>query len=267
MTSTLQQLLGQHYKWLYIIKHSVKTSLAGLSVNLIFIIAGFLEIAVYIYLYYINKSIDFTTIITQFLIVRLYSSMVMNRWYYFIGDLVFSSGMTRFLLMPTNYFGHQICLSFGMRLVRNLVTLASNLLVWLSVYFFVQPINFSWVILTLVIFVPLGFLLNFFISIALGHLAFFIKDRRDYSGFCEIYYMIFGVLSGVIIPLSLIPFSWVQNTPFAYVSHQPLNFYYNPTWLTFLNITTWTIFWLVIMAILSRLTFKAGLKKNEAVGL
>jgi ABC-type uncharacterized transport system permease subunit len=267
MTPTLQQLLGRHYKWLYIIQYSVKNSLASIGMNLMYLIAGAMEMATYIYLYYINKSLDFQTIMTQFLIVRLYSSLVMNRWYYFTADLIYSSGMTRFLLMPTNYFGHQFCLSLGGRLVRNSLALVSNVTVWLAVCLLIQKINFGRNILTLLIFVPFGFLLNFAITLTVGHLAFFIKDKRDYGSFSEIYYIVFGVLSGVIIPLSLIPFGWVQNTPFAYVSYQPLNFYYNPTWLTFANILAWTIFWLIITAILSRLIFKAGLKKNEAVGL
>jgi ABC-type uncharacterized transport system permease subunit len=264
----LQQTLGKNYKWYYIAKYSAKNSMAGISVNLIYMIAGIMEIGTYIYLYYINKSIDFEQVITYFMLARVYSSFVMNRWYHFIGDLIFSSGLTRFLLFPTNYFLHNFMLSVGGRFVRNVLGVLINLgVVGLLVAFGITKLSISmafWFILPLV---PVCFCLNFVICMIAGHLAFFIKDKRDFGGFCEIYYMLSGVLSGVIIPLYLIPIKWLEYTPFAYLTAQPLRLYQNPSLGLFLEIFGIVIGWTVVMFFGNRIVFRLGLKRNEAVGL
>ena len=269
MTDQLQQLLGKHYKWLYIAKYQAKNGLASLTMNCLYLFAGMLEIGTYIYLYYINKSIDFNQIIAQFLLIRLYSSFIMNRWYYFVGDLVYSSGMTRFLLVPTNYFGHQLMLSIGGRLIKNLMSLISNLIIVGCVGLIIGGVGINFSALWLLIFVPIGFFLNFVTSLVIGHLAFFVKDRRDYNSFTEIYYMVFGILSGVIIPLTLLPngYQWLQYTPFAYITYQPIRFYYNPSLALLLEIFGYSIAWCIVIFDLNRWIFQKGLKRNEAVGL
>jgi ABC-type uncharacterized transport system permease subunit len=263
----LQKVLNKNYKWYYIAKYSSKNSLASINMNIMYLIAGILEVSTYIYLYYINKSIDFQSVISQFIILRLYTSLIMNRWFYFTGDLIYSTGITKFLLVPTNYFMYNFSLSVGGRLVRNCLALASSLIIWLGVNVLLQPVSFGSNIFSLLVFLPFGFVLNFVICMVIGHLAFFIKDRRDYNAFTEIYYIIFGVFSGSIIPLSLIPYQWLQYTPFAYISFQPANFYYNPSWNNLVWIISVTSFWIVIMLLLYRFVFRIGLKKNEAVGL
>ena len=263
------KLIQRNYKWLYIIKYSIRKALSGLNMNLMYLFAGMLEIATYIYLYYINKSIDFHQIITQFLLIRLYSSFVMNRWYYFISDLVYSSGMTRFLLFPSNYLLHQLFFSFGSRLVKNFLTLLAHIIVLIVTIAVIGNISINWNFLLLLFFVPIGFLLNFMISSFVGHLAFFVKDRRDYISFSEIYYMVFGILSGTIIPLSLLPlgWEWLQYTPIAYITYQPVRLYYNPSFELFFEIFIYSVLWTIFMFSVNRVIKKIGLKLNEAVGL
>lgn len=264
-----QKQTHKNYKWFYITIYSIKNALSGINMNMMYIFAGMLEIATYIYLYYINKSIDFNQIITQFLLIRLYSSFVMNRWYYFISDLIYSSGMTRFLLFPSSYFLHQLFFSFGSRLVKNFLTLLAHILVLVCTMVIIGNIYIDWNFFLLLLFVPIGFLLNFMVSSCVGHLAFFVKDRRDYISFSEIYYMVFGILSGTIIPLSLLPsgWEWLQYTPIAYITYQPVRLYYNPNLGLFLEIFMYSALWTVVIFCLNRLIRKIGMKRNEAVGL
>lgn len=267
--SLLHSFVQNNYRWFYITKYSIKNALSGVNMNIMYLFAGMLEIATYIYLYYINKSIDFSGVITQFILIRLYSSFVTNRWYYFISDLIYSSGMTRFLLFPSSYFLHQLFFSFGSRLVKNILMLFSHIIILVITINFVSGISISWNFFLLLLFVPIGFLLNFMVSSCVGHLAFFVKDRRDYISFAEVYYMFFGIMSGSIIPLSLLPngYNWLQYTPIAYIAYQPTRLYYNPSFELFLEIFICSVSWTILMFGLNRLIYKLGLKRNEAVGL
>ena len=264
---TLQNILGKNYKWWYIIKYSAKNGLTSIQMNILFLIASVLEVSAYLYLYFINKSINITEVVTYFMLARLYASLVMNRWYYFIGDMLYSSGLSRFLLVPTNYFLHHLLLSFGGRFVRNGLAILTNLMIITFLHIFVFRFNVDSTILLTLFLVPFGLFLNFVMCAIVGHIGFFIKDKRDFHGLCEIYFILFAIMSGTIIPLFLIPIKWLEYTPFAYVTFQPMRLYKNPSLDLFLEICFNTIVWTVILFLVYRIIFKVGMKRNEAVGL
>jgi ABC-2 type transport system permease protein len=60
----------------------------------------------------------------------------------------------------------------------------------------------------------------------------------------------------------------VENTPFAYILHYPMQIYLgkydtNQTILVFLG----GLAWCLALFILAKIVFKLGLKRNESVGL
>jgi ABC-type uncharacterized transport system permease subunit len=255
-------------KWLYITKFSAKSQLAGISMNLLYLVASSIELGSLIYLYYINKSIDFQQVVSHFMLSRLYHGFVMNRAYYFVSDQIYVSGMTRLLLYPTNYFLNNFMLSLGGRIFKNIFSIITSVLVIVVLFAFqIAQIKPDFSFLSLLLLVPFGFYLNFVLSLATGHLGFFIKDRRDYNGFVEIYYIVFAILSGLVIPLYLIPVDWLNYTPFAYIVAQPMKLYQNFSFELFGQVLAGTIFWIVVVFFANRFIFKSGLKKNEAVGL
>jgi ABC-2 type transport system permease protein len=142
--------------------------------------------------------------------------------------------------------------------------------VWLVLVVLFQP-DFSAVSLdNLLLAIPaliMGFLINFFFGATLTSIAFWTTRVYSLAEFIWAFSMILG---GIFVPLDLLP-KFAQQValllPFQLCNYFPIQLILGrlaPTQLLF-NLAM-QIFWLLLLVILFRQTWRAGLKRYSAVG-
>jgi ABC-2 type transport system permease protein len=100
-------------------------------------------------------------------------------------------------------------------------------------------------------------------------MSFFVKDEGSNDAVKRVYESLNLVLVGTLIPLDKMPFSsFFSLLPYSWILHHPMQIYlgkydFNQTILVFAG----GIAWCVILFFFAKIIFKAGLKRNEAVGL
>ena len=190
----------------------------------------------------------------------LFSLTLLNNHWRFSGD-IFDGSLSSKLLVPNNVVGFYFFNSIAYSLRQSIVSL---FYIPVLIYFS-NKIEFNFnSLLYIILLIPLLVLVKFYFGQIVGGIGFWFKNSYGLMGFSE---TILALLSGSLIPLFLFP-NIFTSTFFAYTLHHPMQIYlgkYNQTEIiqTFVG----GIIWCVVLWTLARLVFKAGLKKNEAVGL
>ena len=264
------KLLGENYKWWYIIWFSIIRENTGFKSFLVYQFSHIIRILSTLYIWYLANSDAFT--FSYLLLGQIYRSVVDNIFYYRLSDLIYSGAISSDLLQPKPFLFTQFVKSIGARLIKNFYfVIGSTTAVIIASNSFAK-INFGLSNLhLLILLIPISFILNFILGILLGSMAFWIKDRRDYEGYKSSYEAIIFVITGANIPLYKFPieiYMVLEFLPTAWIIHHPMQIYLgkydtNRTILVFLGGLTWC----VVLYILAKIVFKLGLKRNESVGL
>jgi ABC-2 type transport system permease protein len=265
----LQKTLGQNYKWLYLIRYNImitSTNIFGMLLSSIPLILNSL-IVIFVW----SKATSSIAIFTYLIIGRIYKSFAESTPEISVALDVIEGRLTSKVLYPKDYFIFRFFSLLGRRVQRNsLEILTFVFTAFIATYFFgpIQNTNLQ-TILILLLFVPISYFVNNTIGFWAGSLAFFIKDKREFSAVQDAYNTTKVMLYGLIIPLDQLPFaSFFSFLPTAYFVHHPMQIYlgkynFDQTIQAFSG----GIIWCFILWIVARTTFKFGLKKNEAVGL
>ena len=265
----LQQTLGKNYKWWYVAKYNFAVANAGIAANLMSSIPKIISSLTVIFIW--SKANPSIAIFTYLIIGRIYKSFCDG-----FGDAVVSmniidGSLTSEIIRPNDYFSVRFFAYCGRRALRNLLEILTfSATALISVYLF-SPIQISsWLnFLFVLLFVPISFFVNFAIGYMIGSFAFFLKNKREYMSVRESWESIKPILFGLLIPLTEMPFTkFFEFLPTAYFLHHPMQIYlgkYDNAQI--LQTFGGGIVWCLVLWILARLVFKAGLKRNEAVGL
>jgi ABC-2 type transport system permease protein len=263
----LQNTLGRNYKWWYIISYQFKLSSGHFIPFLINTTIRTIEFLIIVYIWKVNNSA--AAIITYLVIGKMFDKLTFCEIEGQISYMVIKGGLTRFLLLPINFFGYMVCDNVGFNFVRTCFN--SLIVLILSLLLFKNDVIFSWNILYLIPFFFIAYIVQVFLSFAMGSIAFWSTTNANSTSLIDAVRIGSNILSGSIIPLYLIftgLFSFLLYTPFAFTLHQPMQIYLGKYSLTeILQTFLGGILWCLVLWILARLVFKAGLKKNEAVGL
>jgi ABC-type uncharacterized transport system permease subunit len=265
----LQRTLGSQYKWWYILTYGSRSRIASPFGFFISQISSFL-LSITIYFVWFSNSANL--LIMNYLIIgRMYRALASNRVYSRFGNLITSGEISRWLLYPNEIFSVQFWLAVGSRLVKNIIDLMGYLLAGIVFFLYFTPIQFAspQAIILCFLFIPISFIVLNFIGITVASAAFFINDEKDMYGIESSAEALEQIFTGSIIPLSLLPFnSVISFNPYAFVLHHPMQIYLGKYSQTEILYTfAGGIVWCLVLWILARLAFKAGLKRNEAVGL
>lgn len=183
--------------------------------------------------------------------------------YWSIGNDIKSGRFTRELLTPMGFLGQRSLQAVGFYckiLLYNLVIYFPLLILLGKFFVFTSISNFLLVLIT----IPIIFLAKLAISIILGSSAFFTTDHGGVSNFYE---NVFPIASGLVFSLEFLK-DWVWFYPFSFFIYHPVQI-----WLgkyddvDILQSLIGLIVWCLVLWIIARLIVKAGLKRNEAVGL
>ncbi len=264
----MEKLLGKNYKWYFFIKYNIVVAQAGFYATLIAQISNFINSFVVVYIWAgTTASVE---IVTYLLLGQLYRSLVQTFWNERIGSDIVLGKITNLLLTPLGYLQYHFCANLGQRLFRNFSLIITNIFV---ILFFLNLVkfNFDKNLIYLCFLIPISFSLNYFLNMVVGFLAFFLRDRRDYTSTSNSIMTVLGLLSGSVIPLDKLPYNLVnlaQFLPTSWLLHHPMQIYLGK----YSSLETFYVFlggiaWCIILYFLAKLVFKMGLKKNESVEL
>ena len=229
------------------------------------LLSSFVQVAGVLMVWFIssNETADFNTIFTYLVIGEafLFSSAVT----YDIGENIQDGKIVSKLLRPTNLFGFYFTQAIGYQIFENL----SKCIIYLTVAGIFSK------------FLIAASLVNFGQFLAFGILAYLIQSFYYFIvGFSAFWFTaffgsanFFGNLklffAGKFFPLDAIPATMTFAVlPFAYTFYHPMQIYLGKyDNVQILQTFGGGIVWCLVLWILARLVFKAGLKRNEAVGL
>ncbi|MGI9548493.1 MAG: ABC transporter permease [Bdellovibrionales bacterium] len=171
--------------------------------------------------------------------------------------------ISAFLLYPFNFLSYQFskflsekilqlligCISFGIAIFFNFIQEIS-LMIFLKFFAFVLMINLFW----------------FFTQTLIGLLSFWIEETWSLNVCIR---FITAFMSGAFIPLELYP-EWLQNllffTPFPYLIYFPVKILTGSP-ISFFLCFSIISFWIFVLVITTRLTWKQGLKMYTGAGI
>ncbi len=184
-----------------------------------------------------------------------------------IGHDIKEGRLSIYLTRPFSYYWFIFASNLSWRLVRTMMFIpffGVTLLV-LRQYLSWEDFHIGW---TFWLSLALAHVLSFQISWCLGQAAFFLVEV---GGLFEFYYMIGGFLAGQMAPLQLLP-EGVRNLarvmPFSYVLWFPVNIFLGRVPSAEVGAgLLYQVIWIVVMSLLGRVLWNAGLKRYTAVGI
>jgi ABC-2 type transport system permease protein len=266
----MEKLLGQNYKWWYLLVYNFKSSITYKWSTVINVFAGILAVSGVLLIWYVNiasgsQLANFDYIFTYYIIGNIFKTLSQNN---FQGDLsreILNGRITRKMLTPGNLWIHYFGQGIGANLLSIIIEVLFLVLVGsLGFNFLIKP-NFLGVILFLFIFIII-FFTQIFLSVIFGSLAFFMTDAFGIINFAR---SLETYTSGRLFPLNIIPQTvWLGFLPYSFTFHHPMQIYLDKytnleTFYVFLG----GIFWCAALYFLTKWVFKMGLKRNESVGL
>ncbi len=265
----LQRTLGSNYKWFYAVKYNFAIANAGIVANIIRCVPKIINSLMILFIW--SKANSPVDIFTYLVIGRVYKSFCEGFGEQIVSQDIISGSMTVELLRVNTYLPVRFFSYCGRRILRNFLEfLTFSLVAIISVFFFssLQTPSIQSIFL-LILFIPISFFTNFILGYIVGLFAFFINDKREFNSVNDSWDATKMILYGLIIPLYKMPFhEFFEFLPTSYFLHHPMQIYlgrYNNVQI--IQTFTGGIIWCLVLLVIARLTFKAGLKRNEAVGL
>jgi ABC-2 type transport system permease protein len=259
-------------KWWYVIQYNFRSTSLSLNGNLINALAETIRILAVIYVWYYKGSE--VNVFVYLLLGQVFKSLGEYYFYNLLSNSIETGKITSKLVLPTSNLSYYFFRGLGSRLPMNLAESVAPLITLIILQLFsglnlVQNFDFLRFGAIMVFFLPIAYTINYFIGYFVGSLAFFVKDKKEIWGISTTATNLISVLRGTIIPLDKIPFPlFFTILPTSFALHHPMQIYLGKYSQTEISQTFASgILWCLAMWILARLVFRAGLKRNEAVGL
>lgn len=259
--SFLQQALGKNYKWYYIFKYYFKYDFMLGNTIWHWMIGNLLTAFSFVFLWsFVVKNNDYAAYaLVGAICTRLTGSW--KSWYF--AEIIRNGRIAKDLLMPTSFFKSNFVMSFTTPLLETFMIV--TILSFLGFLIFGIKVTLPIVFISIP-FVIMGSFINYCINCLIGYIAFWEENS---GSFINMAYQITPFFSGGFIPLVALPFyEYLKYNPFAYLVHAPTQIYLGKYSTTEIIYTfAGGIVWCFLLWLLTRIVFKLGLKKNEAVGL
>ncbi len=266
----LQRTLGRNYKWFYFFKYTsnrilnYKLNIFGFRVGEIF--EGIFTVIIWQNILIGKTNENASQLITYFVIGWIISQTSRTLIFNNLPNNIADGSLTVHLMRPQNLFQVILTRGFGTSFVTGLLTILAfpvliipffNFLIWNT-----NPIQ----IIALIVTLGFSMFIRSFLQIISSSIAFWTPE---YQGIVSSSELITKILSGSLVPLYLLGnFSFIQYLPFSFGFYHPMQIYLGK-YTTFQILQTFGggLLWCLVLWVLARLVFKAGLKRNEAVGL
>ena len=255
----MQKLLGRQYKWWYLFVYGVKSNNVYFISDTLWYLGQLLFIFSFIFVY---SKVSDRELLHEIILTNLFSSFVAFQVCFPVNDSIASGGnITTYLLQPSNIKLRFLIHTLGVTLKAIILNIILFLLILYIFGFTLKIINF----LVISIFViSVGVAIKFFADFIIGSLTFWTKNGY---GQINLFLTSYAILNGSLISFQFLPKVFKLN-PFAFIAYHPMQIYlgkYSP--LETFNVFAGGIAWCIVLYFLAKWVFKAGLKRNEAVGL
>lgn len=209
---------------------------------------------------------NFQLIVTYILIINVLTSLVLGTRTTDVVNDILSGDLSNFLLKPFSYFRYLISKEIGDKFLNFIFSIIEVVLLLIifqpSVFIPTNVVNY----LFFIIFIIIGIILSFSISLCLSFVAFWSTDIWAPR---FIYFILISLIAGTIFPLDILPtniFNILMITPLPYLVFLPAAVFvhgFQTQYLFFLIIgSLWTIFFLWLM----QKIWKIGIKSYSAYG-
>jgi ABC-2 type transport system permease protein len=257
------------YKYWYLFCYNYRSNTAYRWSSLSWLFGHLFMIAGTVYIWYISAAngstlFNFKEIFTYYIIGSLIS--ISNGVHYNIGNRISSGKLSNIMISPSSAIMRCVVSDSGWHVFSNLIN--TILMVGIAIigreYIFlpseIPPIIFTFLAAIV------GFIAQIYINLIFGMLAFWMTDAW---GIFDLQGNITNILSGKLIPLSVLPFNGlISALPFAYFYFLPIQIFMEKySYNQIVQIFFIGLLWIFILHILTRVIWKRGLKKFEAVGL
>lgn len=261
-----EKILGRNYKYWYLACNAFKSATSYRVSNMAWLGSRVLTLLITIYIWKLTSEagsnlIGFGEIFTYYIIGGIFS--INNNIHYNISQAIKNGSFTVRLLRPFPVWLDAIIVDFGWQSFTLLVE--TVFLIILGIFGFKFLIFSSFFNLFLALFAFLiGVFIRIYINLIVGMGAFF---TTEIFGLIDMLSTVTWFFSGKAIPLRLVS-NFLSFTPFAFIYFLPMEIYFGKFTL---NNVFWVygggIFALIILHIITTIIWKAGLKRNEAIGL
>gem|GEM_PF-886597 len=268
----LQRLLGRNYKWWYIVRYYYKAQLYYRTNSFLLVTSQVVGFGGSLLVWYLaaqgNPNYNIKEIITYLWLGFGYGSLVSSWLSEDLGFEIQTGKITGKLMQPTSIFWANFCEFIGKSVMGEfsialLPLILSLPIVWSQLLPPSSLINF----LLMFLFIPITFFIKHCVETLVGSVGFW---STSYNGAVSAKSAVAFLLEGGKIPLSvLVTFvPWIIYQPFAFNLHHPMQIYLGKyTSIETLYVFGGGIGWCLVLYFLAKVVFRAGLKKNESVGL
>ncbi len=258
----LQRTLGKNYKWVYLFLFNLKSLTTYFWTDLFWYSSQVINLFVVVFLWQISNRVDNQEVIQYVLMANIFFTLSSNQTYWLISNRIYEGKITNELISPTSVFNHYFwgkSIGYAVKNIFSIGIATLPLMIW-----FRGNLNFQGNFI-IILMLPIAFSIKYFLNMSIGFVGFWVKEN---FGTMNLYENILPLISGALVPLSIINIPILQELPTSYLLHHPMQIYLGKyDNIQIAQTFTGGIVWCFALWILARLIFRAGLKKNEAVGL
>jgi ABC-2 type transport system permease protein len=264
----LQQTLGKNYKWWYLLLFQFRASTVYRASAILWTLIKLFSIFAMVLIWYVNiqsgsNLYDFKTIFTYFILGSLISKS--NGVHWNVSQSITKGTLSKYLICPSSPRIRIIIEDIGWWFFQNSFEIVAILIVAFVGRDYLIFLDFNLAILAILCGI-IGYFVSILFAFCLGCISFFLTDAH---AVLDLQYQVDYFTSGKAIPLNVIGFLQpLFFLPFAFTFFHPTQIYLGRYSLIQIIYTlAGGIIWCVFLLLLSRIIYKIGLKKNEAVGL
>lgn len=181
---------------------------------------------------------------------NIFYTLCSNQIYWIISSRIYEGKITSELISPTSLLPHYF---FGKSLgyaVKNVFSIGLSLvpiLIWYR-----SNLNFegNYVVL---LFLPLAFVIKYLLGMSVGFIGFWVKEN---FGTMSLYENILPLLTGLLIPLSILNIDYLTKLPTSFLLYHPMQIYLGKySQVEIIQTFGGGIIWCLVLWILARRVF------------
>ena len=265
----MEKLLGKNYKWWYLMIFQLKSRTSSFFDSALFVTGQLLIVVSTITIWWLagGKVVDnpFRERVVYFIVGELFFAFIFNFAEFTAFEIIRGQHISK-LLRPQNFFKITFFDLYGQALLQNIVKI--TILLCALILIIISGITtISFINSVIFLMLPTGLVILFLIKFLVGCSGFFLsRIHGDAMNFT----FLSSLLMGRSFPLDLlIPNFWINLlNPFAFTFYHPMQVYLGNYSLNQVLFTILSgIIWSFVLYLVAKFTLKAGLKRNEAIGL
>lgn len=215
-----------------------------------------------------NLVLNDNQIITYYLLTAVIFRITQSWTGEDLGFKIKDGDLSSFLVKPLSFWAPALGKDLGLKGIRLLSLLPFIIISFLIYQHQISITHNYFYLLSFVVFSAFGYLINFIMQNIIGLSAFWLEHI---DGANTMYNLISSILSGVLIPLSLMPdylFKFAEYSPFRFLISYPIQILMEDLQASDIKIGIFIgLLWITILLYLQELIYAKGLKKYTAVGI